>query len=102
MRTPDAQDLASVHAGLHRRARGYDRDFAEQLIAFVGDGVSGESCFDRPGGAAGRGRALNSALRQRSVPNLQRFPQNSVIFRIIEALFLHGFDGTAVARSKLR
>ena len=43
---------------------GYDHDFAEQLLAFTGDGVAGESCFDRPGrlrAAAMRNRVLQGA-----------------------------------------
>jgi 3-hydroxypropanoate dehydrogenase len=69
---------------------GYDRQFAEQLIAFVGDGVAGVSCFDRPGmlrAAAMRNSVLQGAYLTLSARALG-----------LEVLFLHGFDGAAVAQ----
>lgn len=80
----DAAILAPVCAVI-----GYDRQFAEQLIAFVGDGVAGESCFDRPGllrAAALRNSVLQGAYLALSARALG-----------LEAVFLHGFDGAAVA-----
>jgi 3-hydroxypropanoate dehydrogenase len=84
-RTRDAAVLAPVCAVV-----GYDRQFAEQLIAFVGDGNGGESCFDRPGtlrAAAMRNSVLQGAYLTLSARALG-----------LEAAFLHGFDGAAVAR----
>ena len=88
-RTRDAAVLAPVCAVV-----GYDREFAEQLIAFVGDGVGGESCFDRPGilrAAAMRNSVLQGAYLALSARTLS-----------LEAVFLHGFDGAAVAREFFR
>lgn len=68
---------------------GYDRQFAEQLIAFAGDGPAGASCFDRPGtlrAAAMRNSVLQGAYLTLSARALG-----------LEVLFLHGFDGAAVA-----
>jgi 3-hydroxypropanoate dehydrogenase len=83
-RTRDAAILAPVCAII-----GYDRQFAEHLIAFVGDGVGGESCFDRPGllrATAMRNSVLQGAYLALSARALG-----------LEATFLHGFDGAAVA-----
>lgn len=83
-RTRDAAVLAPACAVL-----GYNRNFAEQLIAFVGDGVAGESCFDRPAtlkAAAMRNSVLQGAYLALSARALG-----------LEAVFLHGFDGAAVA-----
>lgn len=80
----DAAVLAPVCAII-----GCDRQFAEQLLAFVGDGVAGESCFDRPGllrATAMRNSVLQGAYLALSARALG-----------LEAVFLHGFDGTAVA-----
>jgi nitroreductase len=83
-RTRDTAVLAPVCAVV-----GYDRDFAEQLIAFVGDGVGGQSCFDRPG--ALRAAAMRNSVLQGAYLALSARALG------LEALFLHGFDGTAVA-----
>ena len=83
-RTRDAAVLAPVCAVL-----GYDRPFAEQLIAFAGDGVAGRSCFDRDGtlkAAAMRNGVLQGAYLALSARALG-----------LEAVFMHGFDGAAVA-----
>ncbi len=67
----------------------YDHDFAEQLLAFVGDGAAGESCFDAPGrlrGAALRNRVLQGAYLTLSARVLG-----------LDTAFIHGFDGRAVA-----
>jgi len=88
-RTRDAAILAPVCAVI-----GYDREFAEQLIAFVGDGVDGVSCFDRPDtlkAAALRNGVLQGAYLSLSARALG-----------LEAHFLHGFDGAAVAREFFR
>ena len=68
---------------------GYDHDFAEQLLAFTGDGVAGESCFDRPGrlrAAAMRNRVLQGAYLTLSARVLA-----------MDAVFFHGFDPRALA-----
>lgn len=83
-RTRDAAVLAPVCAVV-----GYDRQFAEQLLAFAGDGLAGESCFDKPGrlrAAAMRNSVLQGAYLALSARALS-----------LEAVFLHGFDGAAVA-----
>lgn len=69
---------------------GYNHEFAEQLIAFVGDGVAGASCFDRPEtlkAAAMRNGVLQGAYLALSARALG-----------LEANFLHGFDGAGMAR----
>jgi 3-hydroxypropanoate dehydrogenase len=84
-RTRDAAVLAPVCAVV-----GYDREFAEQFIAFAGDGFAGESCFERPGtlrAAAMRNSVLQGAYLALSARTLG-----------LEAVFLHGFDGSAVAQ----
>jgi nitroreductase len=68
---------------------GYDRLFAEQMIAFCGDGVGGESRFDRPG--ALRAAALRNSVLQGAYLALSARALG------LEAVFLHGFDGAAVA-----
>ncbi|WP_372782391.1 nitroreductase family protein [Phenylobacterium sp.] len=68
---------------------GYDRQFAEQLIAFVGDGVAGVSCFDRPG--ALRAAAMRNSVLQGAYLTLSARALG------LEVQFLHGFDGAAVA-----
>ncbi len=68
---------------------GYDHDFAEQLMAFVGDGVGGESCFDAPRrlrAAAYRNRVLQGAYLTLSARVLG-----------LDTTFFHGFDPRAVA-----
>ncbi|THD81989.1 MAG: nitroreductase family protein [Phenylobacterium sp.] len=88
-RTRDAAVLAPACAVV-----GYDRQFAEQLIAFVGDGVGGESCFDRPGtlkATAMRNSVLQGAYLALSARALG-----------LDAAFLHGFDGVAVAAEFFR
>lgn len=73
---------------------GYDRLFAEQLLAFVGDGVAGESCFDRPGAlkaAAMRNSVLQGAYLALSARALG-----------LEVHFMRGFDGPAVAAEFFR
>jgi 3-hydroxypropanoate dehydrogenase len=68
---------------------GYDAHFAEQLIAFVGDGPPGGSCFDRPAtlrAAAMRNRVLQGAYLALSARALG-----------LEVAFVHGFDGPGLA-----
>jgi 3-hydroxypropanoate dehydrogenase len=68
---------------------GYDHDFAEQLLAFAGDGVAGESCFDDPGrlrSAAMRDRVLQGAYLTLSARALG-----------LDVKFFHGFDAHALA-----
>lgn len=63
----------------------YDHDFAEQLIAFVGDGVGGQSCFDSPAtlrAAAMRNRVLQGAYLTLSARSLG-----------LDVVAIHGFDG---------
>jgi len=88
-RTREAAVLAPVCAIL-----GYDRPFAEQLIAFAGDGEAGVSCFERPGmlrAAAMRNSVLQGAYLALSARTLG-----------LEVVFLHGFDGAAVAAEFFR
>jgi 3-hydroxypropanoate dehydrogenase len=80
----DAAILAPVCAII-----GYDREFAEQLIAFAGDGVGGESCFDRPGVL--RATAMRNSVLQGAYLALSARALG------LEAVFLNGFDSTAVA-----
>jgi nitroreductase len=68
---------------------GYDVHFAEQLIAFVGDGPAGGSCFDRPGtlrAAAMRNSVLQGAYLALSARALG-----------LEVAFVNGFDGPGLA-----
>ncbi|MGZ6017793.1 MAG: hypothetical protein ACXWKO_03915 [Phenylobacterium sp.] len=88
-RTRDAAVLAPVCAVV-----GYDREFAEQLIAFVGDGIDGESCFERP--AALRAAAMRNSVLQGAYLALSARSLG------LEAAFLHGFDGAAVAQEFFR
>jgi 3-hydroxypropanoate dehydrogenase len=83
-RARDAAVLAPVCAVI-----GYDHPFAEQLIAFAGDGVAGESCFDRPGQL--RATAMRNGVLQGAYLALSARALG------LEAIFLHGFDGAAVA-----
>jgi nitroreductase len=83
-RTRDTAVLSPVCAIV-----GYDREFAEQVIAFVGDGVDGESCFDRPG--ALRATAMRNSVLQGAYLALSARALG------LEAVFLHGFDAAAVA-----
>lgn len=72
----------------------YDHDFAEQLLAFIGDGLAGESCFDAPGrlrAAALRNRVLQGAYLTLSARALG-----------LDTAFIHGFDGRAVASEFFR
>jgi nitroreductase len=72
---------------------GYDAHFAEQLIAFVGDGPGG-SCFDRPGtlrAAAMRNSVLQGAYLALSARALG-----------LEVAFVHGFDGPGLAEEFFR
>ena len=67
----------------------YDHDFAQQLMAFVGDGVDGQSCFDDPGrlrSAAMRNRVLQGAYLTLSARALG-----------LDTAFIHGFDGRGLA-----
>ena len=88
-RTRDMAVLAPACAIL-----GYDRGFAEQLIAFAGDGVAGVSSFERPGrlrAAAMRNSVLQGAYLVLSARALG-----------LEALFLQGYDGKAVSTEFFR
>ena len=88
-RTRDAAVLAPVCAVI-----GYDRQFAEQLIAFVGDGVGGVSCFDKP--ETLRAAAMRNGVLQGAYLSLSARALG------LEATFLHGFDGAAVAQEFFR
>jgi 3-hydroxypropanoate dehydrogenase len=66
----------------------YDHGFAEQLMAFVGDGVAGESCFDLPSrlrSAAMRNGVLQGAYLTLSARALG-----------LDTIFFHGFDAHAL------
>lgn len=88
-RTRDVAMLAPACAVL-----AYDRDFAEQLLAFAGDGAAGVSCFDRPG--ALRAAALRNSVLQGAYLALSARALD------LEVAFLHGFDGAAVASEFFR
>lgn len=67
----------------------YDPVFAEQMLAFVGDGVDGESCFDDPRrltAAAMRNSVLQGAYLTLSARSLG-----------LETRFFSGFDAHGVA-----
>jgi nitroreductase len=84
---PDSRDAAILTPAC--AVIGYDHDFAEQLLAFVGDGVAGESCFDVPGrlrAAAMRDRVLQGAYLTLSARALG-----------LDVTFFHGFDARVVA-----
>jgi len=72
----------------------YDREFAEQLLAFVGDGGPGGSHFDTPGTL--RAAALRNSVLQGAYLALSARALG------LEAVFMHGFDGTVVAREFFR
>jgi len=72
----------------------YDANFAEQLIAFVGERPPGGSCFDRPGtlrAAAMRNSVLQGAYLALSARALG-----------LEVAFVHGFDGPGLAQEFFR
>jgi 3-hydroxypropanoate dehydrogenase len=68
---------------------GYDHDFAEQILAFVGDGVAGESCFDQAG------RLHTAAMRNRLLQGAYLTLSARVLG--LDTTFFHGFDERALA-----
>ena len=89
---PDSQDAAMLAPAC--ALIGYDHDFAEQILAFVGDGVAGESCFDDPArlrSAAMRERVLQGAYLALSARALG-----------LDVKFCHGFDSCALAADFFR
>lgn len=88
-RTRDAAMLAPACAVV-----GYDHGFAEQLIAFVGDGAAGESCFDRPGTL--KATALRNGVLQGAYLALSARALG------LEAVFLHGYRPAAIGAEFFR
>jgi nitroreductase len=89
---PRARDMAVLAPACAVVA--YDRDFAEQLIAFVGDGAAGEPCLERPGVL--RATAMRNSVLQGAYLALSARALG------LEAAFVRGFDGTALAAEFFR